>query len=372
MQELHIDAEFKSLIPPLSQEEYSALEQSILNEGCRDAIVTWNGVIIDGHNRYEICTRNNVPFKTVGYSFKDRDDAKEWMILNQFARRNINAYQRSVLALKLKPVIAEKAKENESRGGQGYQKSENPIHTAKQLAGIAGVSHDTINKVEHIEAIADESTKEALRRGDISVNKAYYNVKLEQRKAEQAAKTAEYAERPKTDGIIDIYTTTKKYRVLYADPPWSYNDKMDSPNLGGAVKHYPTMSTNEICELPIPAEDNAVLFLWVTSPLLEDSFKVIKAWGFKYKTSFIWDKVAHSMGHYNSVRHEFLLICTRGSCTPDVPKLLDSVVSIERTEHSVKPDEFREIIDTLYPIGNRLELFARRPAKGWDVWGNEV
>lgn len=365
---VRIDEEFKALIPPLTQEEYSALEQSILSEGCRDAIVTWNNIIVDGHNRYEICTKHNVPFKTVAYNFKDRDEAKEWMILNQFARRNINAYQRSVLALKLKPVIAEKAHGRKVAHVQNSAQAK----TREQLATIAGVSHDTINKVERIEAIADESTKEALRRGDISVNKAYYNVKLEQRKAEQAAKIAEYSERPKVDGVIDIYTTTEKYRVIYADPPWSYNDKMDSPNLGGAVKHYPTMSTNEICELPIPAEDNAVLFLWVTSPLLEDSFKVIKAWGFKYKTSFIWDKVAHSMGHYNSVRHEFLLICTRGSCTPDVPKLLDSVVSIERTEHSVKPNEFREIIDTLYPIGNRLELFARRPAKGWDVWGNEV
>ena len=104
--------------------------------------------------------------------------------------------------------------------------------------------------------------------------------------------------------------------------------------------------------------------------MLEDSFKVINAWGFKYKSSFIWDKVLHAMGHYNSVRHEFLLIATRGSCTPDVPKLIDSVVSIERTEHSRKPKEFRNIIDTLYPIGDRLEMFAREAPDGWDVWGN--
>jgi N6-adenosine-specific RNA methylase IME4 len=130
------------------------------------------------------------------------------------------------------------------------------------------------------------------------------------------------------------------------------------------------MPLQDICALPVPAADNAVLFLWVTSPLLEDSFKVINAWGFKYKSSFVWDKVAHNMGHYNSVRHEFLLIATRGSCTPDVPKLLDSVVSIERTEHSRKPKEFREMIDTLYPVGDRLEMFAREASEGWDVWGN--
>jgi len=167
----------------------------------------------------------------------------------------------------------------------------------------------------------------------------------------------------------------QKFQVIYADPPWSYNDKCDSGAIqsGGVDKHYPTMSINEICELPISdlAEDDSVLFLWTTSPLLEDSFLVINAWGFNYKASFIWDKIKHNMGHYNSVRHEFLLIATRGSCTPDNMKLFDSVQSIERTEHSKKPHEFYEIIETLYS-GSKIELFARNIRDGWSSWGNEV
>jgi N6-adenosine-specific RNA methylase IME4 len=134
------------------------------------------------------------------------------------------------------------------------------------------------------------------------------------------------------------------------------------------------MSIKQLCDLPIEdiCEANAVLFLWVTSPLLEDAFPVIRAWGFEYKASFVWDKVKHNLGHYNSVRHEFLLICVRGSCTPDVAVLFDSVQSIERTKHSVKPAEFRKIIDTLYPNGRRIELFARETVKGWDRWGNQA
>jgi N6-adenosine-specific RNA methylase IME4 len=113
--------------------------------------------------------------------------------------------------------------------------------------------------------------------------------------------------------------------------------------------------------------------MWVTSPLLEDSFKVINAWGFKYKTSFVWDKVKHNMGHYNSVRHEFLLICTRGSCTPDNKKLYDSVVEVERSDkHSEKPEEFRKIIDYLYTHGKRIELFSRKKVDNWEVWGNQI
>jgi site-specific DNA-methyltransferase (adenine-specific) len=167
----------------------------------------------------------------------------------------------------------------------------------------------------------------------------------------------------------------KIYQVIYADPPWCYNDKCDDGAIqsGGVDKHYPTMELLEICELPINklCSDNAVLFIWTTSPLLEDSFAVIRAWGFIYKASFVWDKIKHNMGHYNSVRHEFLLIATRGSCTPDNLKLFDSVQSIERTKHSTKPNEFYEIIETLY-TGDKIELFARNSRDGWDSWGNEV
>jgi N6-adenosine-specific RNA methylase IME4 len=133
------------------------------------------------------------------------------------------------------------------------------------------------------------------------------------------------------------------------------------------------MTIAELCALPVRemSEPDAVLFLWVTSPLLFECLPMIEAWGFKYKTSFVWDKVKHNMGHYNSVRHEFLLICTRGSCTPDARKLHDSVQSIERTTHSTKPEKFREIIEELYPHGKRLELFARKETAGWDTYGNQ-
>lgn len=164
------------------------------------------------------------------------------------------------------------------------------------------------------------------------------------------------------------------FRVLYADPPWSYGDGL-TEDYGGARFHYPSMSISALCALPVVelAADNAVLFLWVTSPLLGECWPVIKAWGFEYKASFVWDKIRHNFGHYNSVRHELLLICTRGSCLPDVKELIDSVQSIERTErHSEKPAEFRTIIETLYPKGRRLELFARGKHPGWDTWGNEL
>ena len=175
----------------------------------------------------------------------------------------------------------------------------------------------------------------------------------------------EETEQPSLDGI---------YRVIYADPPWQYNaDFMDK--YGHAKSHYSTMSIEELCALPVAdvRADNCVLFMWTTSPKLEQAFQVIKAWGFNYKTSFVWDKIKHNFGYYNSVRHEFLLIAGHGSSTPDVKELHDSVVSIERSgKHSEKPEYFRELIDKLYTTGNRVELFARKKVAGWDTWGSEA
>jgi len=193
-------------------------------------------------------------------------------------------------------------------------------------------------------------------------------------------------------GLLHFVTPEKKidsppipkniYRIIYADPPWKYTEQgltgvSDSyhrgDEYGNIPKHYPPMSIDELCNMEIPkTEDNAVLFLWVTWPFLEKCFTVIKAWGFKYKTGMTWDKIKHNFGYYVSVRSELLLICTKGSCTPDVKKLHDNVISIERTRHSEKPGRFREIIDEIYPKGNRIELFARKKVKGWDAWGIEI
>ena len=168
-----------------------------------------------------------------------------------------------------------------------------------------------------------------------------------------------------------------KYNVIYADPPWTYNDTCEDGAIQskGAGKHYPTMTIKQLCNLDIQSlcVDDAILFLWVTSPLLEECFEVINSWGFKYKASFIWDKIKHNMGHYNSVRHEFLLLCVKGSFQPENLKLFDSVVSVEKTnKHSQKPEIFYEMIETLYPSAKKIELFARDTRKGWDSWGNEI
>lgn len=254
-------------------------------------------------------------------------------------------------------------------------------------------SNDSVPNGTPLDAIAalaaDEKVKQAAKAIDETVRQiAEAAPDLAQKVKSGELKPAEAKRELKKRQTMDKVDALPdgQYRVIYADPPWKYNDKLElstkngGESYGPADAHYRQLSIDELCFLSddsgrkvadLPADD-AVLFLWTTSPILEDTFSVIKAWGFEYKTSFVWDKVKHNMGHYNSVRHEFLLVCTRGSCTPDNSKLFDSVLSIERGEHSAKPKEFREIIDTIYPHGPRIELFARERIAGWDAWGNQA
>jgi N6-adenosine-specific RNA methylase IME4 len=165
-----------------------------------------------------------------------------------------------------------------------------------------------------------------------------------------------------------------RYRVLYADFPWQYGDR--PPSGSGAQQHYPGMTVEEGCKLPVAAHalDSSVLFFWVTSPMLPQAFPIIEAWGFTYKSSIVWDKVRGIFGHYVRMHHEFLLVATRGSCVPDIHQdFPDSVQVIRREgEHSEKPEEFRQIITKLYTRGPYLELFARKPVDGWTTFGNDA
>ena len=199
---MKIDVEFQSLIPPLTFEEKKMLEESVLKEGCRDAIVLWGDTIIDGHNRYEICTKHGIPFETVNREFESRNEVIEWIIKNQFGRRNLPLHERARLALRLKPVVAEKAKEQQLRKPADFvsQNSvkQKPIDTQKEIAKAAGVSHDTIAKVEKIEEAAPAPVVQASRKGDISVNAAYQVTKMMQEEQEEIASRIQCGENAKS------------------------------------------------------------------------------------------------------------------------------------------------------------------------------
>ena len=389
---IQIKEEFKKLIPALTNEEFKQLEANCIREGIREKIITLNGFIIDGHNRFEIATKHKLKFETESKEFESDDDVKIWMIDNQEGRRNLTDGWKYKLKNTKKEILFKKgeAKRIETKiGNNNASKTKLSIidnvvlpkhNTQKIIANELGWSTGKTAMADIVFKKATPELEEKVLNNEITINQAYKEIKKEENKEKLIEKKELYSEKiskvSNNEFKINIFNTDKKFRVIYADPAWSYNDKQDTPQLGGAAKHYETMSISQISELPVKeiSEKDSVLFLWVTSPLLEDAFKVVNSWGFKYKTSFIWDKVKHNMGHYNSVRHEILLVCTKGSCTPDNKKLYDSVQSIERNDnHSEKPIEFLDIIDDLYEFGNKLEMFSRDIKKDkWFGWGNEI
>lgn len=233
--EITIDPEFKALIPPLAADELRQLEENILRDGCRDPLVVWNGVLIDGHNRHEICTRHGLPFETKAIGFDDRSHAEEWIIRNQFGRRNLPAYERTKLALRLEETIAGRAKERQ-QGGQGgillCQKSDEAIDTKKELAKIAGVSHDTIAKVKKIEAKATPQVKAKLASGEISINQAHKDiVKEEKRETKKQETLSAIEEITNTDdfksvcdirncSMDDLFKGLEGVDAVITDPPY--------------------------------------------------------------------------------------------------------------------------------------------------------
>jgi site-specific DNA-methyltransferase (adenine-specific) len=178
----------------------------------------------------------------------------------------------------------------------------------------------------------------------------------------------------------------KKYQIIYADPPWRYNDKRvsitsDRPQKYGGIT-YLTMTIDDLCKLPIKeiADTNCILFLWVTMPLLEDCFQIFKAWGFSYRTcGFVWVKrnknnndFRSGLGSYTNCNAELCLIGVKGKCLERKRKDIKQIVFSSVELHSRKPIEVAKRIEMLYGNVPRIELFARNRFDGWDAWGDQL
>ena len=308
---LQIDPEFRSLIPPLRPDELAALEASLLAEGCRDALITWQGVLLDGHNRHDLCELHDLDYETSAIEMGSRLEAMIWMLTNQGARRNLTDDQRAMLADDLRERLS------------------------KVVAG------------------------------DLTMREA----RAEIRKDDRAAKV----DRLVSEAMPLSAMEDRLYPVILADPPWRY-EHVKTENRA-IENHYPTMSLDEIKALDVAAlaTDDAVLYLWTTSPKLSESLEVLEAWGFRYRTCMVWVKSRIGMGYWARQRHELLLIAVKGAPpTPEPANRPDSVIDAPTTKHSAKPVEAYEIIEKAFPGLPKLELFCRKARSGWTVWGFEA
>lgn len=468
--QIEIDAEFKSLIPKLSDDEYAALGTSLLAEGCRDALVVWRSagslILVDGHNRHEICTEHNIPFKTLEREFADRNDVIVWMLRNQLGRRNLTDSARIRAAVRLKEVFETEAKERQSAAAQqtneklGRGKKTLPPNSAEaskgesrdKAADMAGVGKTKFSEGEYVMKHAPVALQVRWDNEEISTHAAYVLTKALEGKPQPVIDLAlrVAGDNPeKVDILVQLHKSGKRdgsnetfaeieasggfhtfgkdkddktwcdfagadirtikaalasiakqhiqvkrderiaeivaqgttelneapalFNVVYADPPWRYEHSISDSR--AIENQYPTMLLEEICALPVASiiTNPAILFLWATSPKLDEAMTVLKAWGFIYKTCMVWDKERIGMGYYARQQHELLLIGTCGDMpTPPPSERPASVIRERRSEtHSQKPTLFRDLITRMYPDFHKVELFAREETEGWYGWGYE-
>lgn len=241
---MQIDAEFEALIPPLRPEELAQLEANIVAEGIRDPLVTWRGVLIDGHNRYAIAQKHGLSYATVEREFEHRDAAVLWIVYNQFGRRNLSVPSRAELAMRIEPILAAQAKARQVAAGgdkvsdravvpileQALKRDVNATKTATLAAEAAGLKRVTYHKAKTVLTTAPAEIVEAFRAGDITTNQAYQHIKREERRAEwQAEVAAQLAVTPSGPPIVDQAHASEwlasiapaSVDLLLTDPPYS-------------------------------------------------------------------------------------------------------------------------------------------------------
>jgi len=233
-------------------------------------------------------------------------------------------------------------------------------------SGMAAVS----TAAEIAPSLTHDEQRQVIARGEREILAAAKEIrakKTEVRRQERVEKLVEIAK-----DNTPLNQVAARYPVIYADPPWRYEHAESESR--AIENQYPTMELDAICDLPLSTitTDDAILFMWATSPKLAEAMRVVESWGFTYRTCMVWDKEKIGMGYYARQQHELLLIATKGAPpTPPPSARPSSVVREARNEHSAKPKIFYDLIERMYPELPKLEMFCRSPRAGWGVWGNQ-
>jgi N6-adenosine-specific RNA methylase IME4 len=242
---------------------------------------------------------------------------------------------------------------------------------AKHIPQIASVIGTSLDKGDELDALAKMTPAKQRPIIEQAMTGAKVSAKGEAKKSARAERETDLAA---ATVAASEALGTKLYGVIYADPPWRFEPYSRDTGMDRAAdNHYPTMTTEDICGMDIPAADDCALFLWATAPMLPQALSVMQAWGFSYKSHWIWLKDKIGTGYWGRNKHELLLIGTRGSPPAPAPgEQPDSVILASLAGHSVKPPHFAEMIEHMFPHAALLEMFARSPRLGWDVWGNQT
>lgn len=428
--ELKIDQDFQNALVPLTDEDYKNLRNDILQHGCRDSLITWQGSIIDGHHRYKICRESGKSFQTIEYDFSDKDDALAYIIKNQLSRRNLTTWQRCELALKLEEMqkqiidtdIAFLQKVMDATGCSSCKHSILVLLTEERICSLERLNRPWYEEAPKAcsdwsfdgdqgwyEWIEEEDQNHSDLPGDHCEPKVRPSMQTAQlagvgfntmSKARQirAKATSEQIMRlqNRDASVKGIYREIKhkerqvkeaearqalsisempdtKYQTIIIDPPWPVQKILRDVRPNQSEFDYPTMTLEEIEKFPIGdlSADDCHLFVWTTQKFLPQTFYIMDSWGFKYVLTMVWHKSGgfqpFGLPQYNC---EFVVYGRKGKSAFSDTKDFACCFNGKRREHSRKPEEFYSLIRRVSPE-LRIDIFSREIHEGFDQYGNE-
>lgn len=381
-----------NVMPAMTAGEFHALKADILENGQYETIKLFDGKILDGRHRYQACRELDIEPKTEEW---EGTNPLEYVLSVNLQRRHLTESQRAMAAAEVATL---------PKGANQHTAVAAP--TQQSIAKLFAVSPDSIQRGKKVISQGSAALIEQVRNGEVSVAKAAELVTLSKNKQAAALKATERetlahaaeirakrGELVKQKRIEVMQTRIEKnkalkaddlgssFSLIYADPAWRYPATGKSGSRLRIENQYPTMTTTEICALPVEGicDKDAMLFLWVPSALLHDGLEVMKAWGFEYLTQAVWHKKGGKAPYLGGVflqAHEMLLVGKRGNGlpAPAAKNKISSVIEAPRRKHSQKPDQMYDLFEKMYPAfkKNFVELFARNKRDGWACWGNEV
>jgi len=377
--ELAINPELHALVPEPEKEEYDSIKNSIKNDGQQEPITVWKDLmsgkssIVDGHTRYKACQELGIEPKIQYKAFESWLHVKKFAAEVNLIRRHLSQPKKVELASKLfeiEKALAEQRKRSTipTKGQKGFQSVSVPngINTGRAVDFVAEKTGMSPRQVARIKFVLDSDNEELIR-----------NVKkgtIKPSHAERQIRKEKAVRNP-------IPLPEGKYRVILSDVPFAYNNDLEG------APDYPTLTTEEIINLkdkngkPITTvfADDCIIFFFSPIPKLEESLKILNAWGFKYKTAIVWSKEKdgkpqEGTGFYVRATCELLLIATKGKMGIPLPKNRPlGIIKEPRTKvHSQKPERIHSLITRAYPGENPLELFGRTKIESWEVWGDQI
>jgi len=387
----------QELIPPMSLEDYQNFLEDIRRNGILQPIdITYNNVILDGHHRVKAAMELGIKEIEVRIPELLYVDEDEYLISVAMNRRHLTEGQKAVLANEYRKILSTKRQSEAGKKAVTIREikrgniDEETVSTSmneeqERSRKIASerwkVSEWNVRIAQEIEKTAPK-VYERLGSGDLQIHEAKIIAQLPEDKRKVVLEKKLETRKDIRSIVRDFNNAERnqnvkpipdgKFSIIYADPPWEYEHSISTTR--EIENHYPTLELEKIKEIKVPADDNAMLFLWTPAPKIEEALDVVKAWGFSYRTCMVWVKDKIGTGYYSRGKHELLLIGTKGEGIglPLPENRPESVIFAERTEHSKKPDIFYEIIEKMYPKHSKIELFARSKREGWEAWGNEI